>query len=439
MTNRANRAFLLMAATLLLSIPTSGHAAQDVGVWLQNYGTFATLILIFFSGVLVSFTPCVYPMIPITLSIIGARSAGQRPLMGFLRSAVFVLGIAVVYSALGFFGARTGHLFAFLFQNKWFVGALVIFFAAMGFSMMGFMEIQLPARFSGRLQSGANRGGFIGAFLLGLVTGVVASPCGSPVLFTILAVVAQGGKAALGVTMLFTYALGIGTLFLVLGTFPAFLSRIPKSGEWMEDIRRLLGLALFGVAFYYLRLVLSPVIYWPLVLLALLVAAAVVFVASSRNRRPFPKLLWLWRLVGMVLLALAVYFGLVKLPAAFSSKPADMSGWLTSEQAGIAEVKRSGKPMILDFGAEWCVACKELEEKTFSNPEVKQALEGFVLVRVDCTKASDATEKLEKKYGAKALPTVVFVTSGGDLLEDLTLRTYEPPAKFLERLKKVPR
>ncbi len=465
---------LLLPLLVAVSALASAAASGAVGERIAAQGLVLTVLSIFLGGVAVSLTPCLYPMIPITLSIIGARSAGQKPILGFLRSLVFVLGIALVYSLLGFFVARSGRTFGFILQNPYFLGAIAAFFVVMGVSMLGMFEIQMPAAIAGRLQQGANRGGYLGAFLLGLVTGVVASPCGSPVLVSVLAYAARSGQGAVGFLLLFAYALGIGMLFLLLGTFPSFLKAMPKSGVWMEDVKRFLGVVLIGVGIYYLNLVIPAAVYWPLVAV-LCLAGAVVIVVKSAERAGFPRLLAAWRLAGAVLVTFAVYVAVAQVPASFgvaggtepaaavgadrpgtpaepASKPAATAttataetkrggelAWLTDEKAGIEEVKRTGKPMIVDFTAAWCAACKQLDRKTFSDPKVRAQLEGFVRVKIDCTKETPENAALQKKYGSPSLPTVAFVTKDGEIRSELTLYEFEAADKFLERLGKVPR
>lgn len=456
------RMILILPLVMSMAAVSFG-SGSNVEETLAARGLLLTLALVFAGGVAVSLTPCLYPMIPITLSIIGARSAGQKPVLGFLRSLVFVLGIAVVYTALGFFVARTGGTVGFLFQNKWFVLGVALLFVAMGLAMMDYFTIQMPASISGRLQSGANRGGFVGAFLLGLVTGVVASPCGSPVLVGVLGIAAQSGRAGVGVSLLFAYAMGIGLLFLLLGTFPAFLGRMPRSGVWMEDVKKLLGLVMLGVAAYYVNTIMPETTYWVMVAL-LSVAAGVLLLERSGSRRAFPKLLVAWRVAAVLLLAMGAYAGFWRVPAASGAQAVQMAeaampagdgttttqaldggapavpaklAWLTSEEEGIARVKATGKPMMVDFTAAWCAACKQLERDTFSHPDVRAALADFVLVKIDLTEETPEGAELQKKYKSMSLPTVAFVTPDGKILDNLTLYAFESPAKFLERLAKV--
>ncbi|MGI8906197.1 MAG: protein-disulfide reductase DsbD family protein [Candidatus Sumerlaeaceae bacterium] len=515
-----NSSHLLRCASLLVLFiiaATPAFAADvDVAARLASQGVILTLLGVFGAGILVSLTPCLYPMIPITLSIIGARSAGQKPLTGFLRSFVFVLGIAVVYTALGLVAVSFGKSIDFLLRYKTFWLLLALFFIAMGISMLGAFQIQLPARFTGKLQgSTSGKGGFIGAFLIGLVTGVAASPCGSPVLAGLMAFGAQNSnRPVLIVSLFFAYAFGMGMLFMVLGTFPAFLKSMPKSGGWMDDVKKFLGAVLIGVGLYYLQNAMRamPGLYW-LIVIATALAGGLYIAIKAQARRNTPGLLLAWRITGVALALFAIYAAVAKFPlmlqsgtrsvatngrpvyspekliaeaksvlsddqkfaqlakqsspaqpasatapvakiqgepphpaeapkpadtqAAPAAAPASHADWLTDEPVGLALAKKEGKPVIIDFGAEWCAACKELERDTFPISPVAEELQKFVKVRIDCTEASDATDALQKKYGSTSLPTVAFIGKDGKWKKDLTLFTFEKPDKFLERLKKV--
>ncbi len=471
----------MLSLLALSGLGWAGISDFDAGASLVTRGFFLTWLVVFVAGVLVSFTPCVYPMIPITLSIIGARSAEQKPLRGFLVSLVFVLGLAVVYTALGYVGAKTGKLVGFMLQSKWFLGFLTLFFLAMGASMLGLFEIQMPPALASRLQGKAGRGGFVGAFLLGVVTGVVASPCGSPVLFSVLTLATQSGQEFVGMALLFGYALGIGMLFLVLGTFPSFLRAMPKSGDWMEDIRIFLGLLLIAVALgYYAGLLLPAAAHAVLLIVAALLGTAFAF-RQARKRSGRAGLQRFWLGLGVVMAGAAVYAGATGLvsrearvtsPLATAEKPVagqstagnmttattsvaattaseitSVAGadqverdtheeWLADEAEALRRAKELGKPVIIDFRADWCAACKELEHKTFPHPAVAPLLTRFIKVKIDATEETDENAALRQKYGALALPTVVLIRPDGTVAKDLVLRKFEEPTKFAERLKK---
>ncbi|MCX7625941.1 MAG: thioredoxin family protein [Candidatus Sumerlaeaceae bacterium] len=472
------RMVLFLGATVLGATAWGGVTDFDAGASLVARGFFLTWLIVFVAGVLVSFTPCVYPMIPITLSIIGARSAEQKPLQGFLRSLVFVLGLAVVYTALGYIGAKTGKLVGFMLQSKWFLGFLTLFFLAMGASMLGLFEIQLPPAVASRLQGKAGRGGYVGAFLLGIVTGIVASPCGSPVLFSVLTLATQSGQELVGMLLLFAYALGIGMLFLVLGTFPSFLRAMPKSGSWMEDVRIFLGLLLIAVAIgYYAGLLLAGPVHQVLVGVSALAGVVYILWRMRRNPQQPVALRRFWFAVSALLAAAAVWAGakaIVLRPDGVSPKEKEVvqatmkatgspistasvlaettvsakshaseaapaateaDGWLTDEAEALRRAKAENKPVLIDFRADWCAACKELEKKTFPHPAVAPLLVNFIKVKIDATEETDENAALRQKYGALALPTVAFVRPDGTLAAEFTLRKFEEPEKFAERVK----
>lgn len=461
---------LLLSLTLLA---TAGAFAADTNVAssLESKGLLLTLAGIFLGGMLVSLTPCVYPMIPITLSIIGARSAQSKPLVGFMRSLVFVLGIASIYTALGLIVALSGGTIGFLLQSKGFLFGLSIFFIFMGLGMLGLFNLQLPPAIAGRLQGTGNKGGFLGAFLLGITTGVVASPCGSPVLFSIITLAGTSGNAVTGGIMLFTYALGIGMLFLVLGASPVFLGKMPKSGVWMEDVKKFLGIVLILAAFYYLKLALPEMLVWGM-LIATCLFFAFIIAAKSQERAQSPALMWSWRLFAFALVGVVAWVTYKPIPylmaeeAALKEKvrsqslmatqralPDGSAGgaatagvpefaappeeWIEDEAAALALAKEKGWPVMVDFTADWCTICKELDREVFENDEVKKVLSGFIKVKVDCTEDTPENTKLQEKYKSISKPTVAFVTPDGTIREELTLYEKETAEQFIERLKKV--
>jgi thiol:disulfide interchange protein len=218
---------------------------------LEEQGLLAALLLVFIAGILASLTPCVYPLIPITVGIFGAKQADTR-LHAFGLSVVYVLGIAVTYSVLGVAAASLGTVFGGAMQNPWVLAAISLLFLVLGLSSLGVFEIRLPGAVQTKL-SQTGGAGWAGAFVMGLVAGIIAAPCVGPIVAGILLYVAQQQDPMLGFGLLFTFAIGMGQLFLALGTFSSLLNRLPQSGGWMEGVKLIFGVVFIAMALYYLQ------------------------------------------------------------------------------------------------------------------------------------------------------------------------------------------
>jgi thiol:disulfide interchange protein DsbD len=328
-------------------------------------------------------------------------------------------GIAVTYTSLGVGFALTGRALGFgSFLANWkVVVPLAGIFLAMAASMFGAFELSLPSGLQTRLSQVGGKG-FAGAFLMGLVGGIIAAPCTGPVLASVLAYVATTRSVFLGGGLLFTYAIGMGLLFFVVAVFAAAL---PKSGAWMETVKSVFGVVMVVAALYFLRNVWSglggigrhtvPFLAASIVLAAVGVAAGGLKLsfhgaAAEKFRKGLGIALLCIGGFGVVAWVLAV-----PAPAAAAKE----LQWVRGEQAGVQAAQAAHKPAFLDFYADWCLPCKELELKVFHQPEVMAELDRFQLVKVDCTKGDDdpATLETQKKYGADTLPTLVFVGADG--------------------------
>jgi thiol:disulfide interchange protein DsbD len=378
-------------------------------------GTFAIL---FAAGILTSLTPCVYPLIPITVSVFGARQSQNRT-RSVMLSATYVGGLAATYSALGVAAALSGRAFGAVLSSPWVVGVLAIFLLALAASMFGAFEIALPSGLQARLST-VKGAGFPSAFGMGLVAGLVAAPCTGPVLAGVLAFVATQRNAMMGFWLLFTYALGMGVLFFILG---ATSLRLPRSGAWMETVKSVLGVALLAAA---LALVLPllpragdlPLHEKPVALISGLLAFAGVAIGAlslsfhSERREQATKA------VALVLLFLGIglRFGWLGMPKSDGMKPIE---WLRDEPAAVKASLTSGKPLLIDFGAEWCAACKELDLHTWPDPAVaREVREHFVPLKVDATKGDEVSDALMTKYSVSGLPAVLMVACRDPLPKD---------------------
>ena len=386
--------------------------------------------LVFVGGVLTSLTPCVYPMIPITIGIFGGRQASR--LGAFTLASSYVLGMATMYTALGVLAAVLGFAFGTLLANPWVVVPMVALFVALALSMLGLWEIRLPAGLQARLATVGGRG-LSGAFAMGMVGGIIAAPCTGPILAAILTLVASTGSLGLGAGLLFTYALGIGVLFWLLAVFAVSL---PKSGAWMDTVKSVLGIAMLVTALFFLSRVVPVLARWEggsrsflLVNLALL-GVGIALGGLHLTLHDAGSLRRVRKVLGVALCTVGL-LGVVN----HALTPERKVRWVTSEAEALRLARAQGRPVMLDFSAAWCVPCKELEKRTFAEASVFAELERFVAAKVDVTEDTEQNEALRAKYKADTLPAVVLIDSKGKVVH--TVREFVGPDRFLPLLRKV--
>lgn len=379
---------------------------------------FWSFLVVFAFGIATSFTPCVYPMISIVMAILGAKGGGRR--QGFLLSLMLVLGMAVTYTTLGVIAASFGKAFGAFAQHPGFLIPLSLLFGLFSLSLLGAFEIRLPSALQSRLQDGPRKG-FLGAFLMGLVLGPISAPCVGPVIGTVLLGIATQGQVVLGALQLFTFALGMGVLFMVVGTFSASL---PRSGDWLVILKQTMGLVALGFAVWNLRFINPAWLNDGLWAVVLLLGAGVfgAFTSAEGLRSGFRKGLGLTFLVlGMLLSVRAVESGLgitlIPRPGA-AVEPVNKSwktAWLENDYEGaLARAKAERKLVVVDVWAEWCAACKELDEKTWPDPRISDWLaKHAVAVRVDTDKAR---KDLEKPLQILGYPTILVMDGDGTIL-----------------------
>ena len=421
-------------ANLQLGSPpdiSSGTATSESGKFSQalSQGYFWAFLFVFVGGILTSFTPCVYPLIPITVSVFGAGESVGR-LRSFLLSITYVLGIALTYSILGIAVASTGAVFGQIMADPRVMLPVCGILIALGLSMLGVFELRVPYALQNRLNN-VGGAGFAGAFAMGTVAGIIAAPCTGPALGAVLSYVATTESVFLGFWLLLTYALGMGLLFIVIGTFSGAIAALPRSGGWMYILENIFGVAIITVALYFLKDAIPPLRALLqnstsfFIIAGVLVLAGVALGKFSQRFKDLPRLVQFRKAVGVLLAVVGLYMFVGGLTTAESDLV-----WIADETQGLEAGQRESKPVMLDFYATWCAACNELEH-TYSDPAVKAKLSKFVNVKLDFTRNSAEVERLKQKYGIVGLPVVIFFDSEGNQLTDKRLEKFVEPEEFL--------
>ncbi len=410
--------------------PGSSGAVQQRLESALTQGGLVWFALLFLLGLSLNLTPCVFPMLGVTVSIFGARR--KEPLPKVLTHAVaYVLGIAVMYSALGVVAALTGGLFGAALQNPLVNVALGILLMVLSLSMFGLYELQLPLWLMDRL-GGANTTSVLGIFFSGLGVGVIAAPCVGPVVIGVLAVIAQKASVPFGLQTMFTLSIGLGFPYLFLAAFSNLIQSLPKSGDWMVWVKKTFGVLLATIGLNYVLIALAPRVAPWLVPAALLLGGMYLgFMEKSANDR---KLFRLFKRVGGVAALAGSVFLVLQILAA------QTRGILFApfnEQAVAASLAK-GRPVLLDFSADWCVPCHELEQQTFPDSRVTERAGDFDAYKVDLTKyESTESEGTRQKYGVTGVPTVIFLKPDGGEVRAARVEGFVPPDVFVERMKLV--
>ncbi|MBI5584449.1 MAG: protein-disulfide reductase DsbD [Deltaproteobacteria bacterium] len=412
------------------------------------------ILLSFFGfGLLLSLTPCVFPMIPILSGLIVSQGAGVTKKQGFLLSLVYVLGMAITYAVAGVLAGLSGSLLAAFFQNPWALSAFALVFVLLALSMFGFYELQLPSRLQNRLCHTSNRlpgGNLFGVLIMGALSALIIGPCVTAPLAGALLYISRTQNVWLGGSALFVLALGMGVPLLILGTSAGAL--LPKAGPWMEAVKKFFGILLLAVALWLV----SPFMALALQMFFL---SALLIISSMflRPLDPLPEGAGAWARIGKGVGLLIFLGGVAYLAGALGGSQnlyQPLAGLGAKGSAGdqpatagpsfqpltrtaeLDQVLQSSpdRPVLLYFGAEWCTSCKEMEHSTFRDPRVLEKLNKFRLFKVDLTEPHRETQALLKKFSLFGPPTVLLFDRQGREIEKARMVGEHDARQFLSRL-----
>jgi thiol:disulfide interchange protein DsbD len=428
----------------------SGDESGEIARLLKGASFWVAIVTFFGFGLLLSLTPCVFPMIPILSGIIVNHGHAVTHLRAFTLSLAYVLGMAITYAVVGVAAGFSGTLLSAALQNAWVLGSFALVFVILSFSMFGFYELQLPGALQSKLSDTANQqGGSLGAIaLMGALSALIVGPCVAAPLAGALLYIAQTKDAVLGGLALFAMGLGMGAPLLAVGVFSR--SFLPKAGPWMEAVKKFFGVVLLATALWLV----SPVLPgWAAMLgwAALLIVPAIYLHALDplpANAHGWQRF---WKGIGVVLLiyGTALLLGLLGgardplQPLAFlrgataaAVSPAPTFEKIKSVADLDARLASSTKPVMLDFYADWCVSCKEMEKFTFADPQVAAKMVQFTLLKADVTANNEDDKALLKRFGLFGPPGIIFFKDGQEIA-GLRVVGYQPADQFLPTLDKA--
>ncbi|MCE5232834.1 MAG: protein-disulfide reductase DsbD [Mizugakiibacter sp.] len=422
---------------------------QQLAGALQRHGRWLALLSFFGFGLLLAFTPCVLPMVPILSGLIAGAGAQLSTARAFALSLVYVLASSVVFTAAGVIAGLAGANLQATFQQPWILWSFAALFVLLALSMFGFYELQLPASWQAKLAAASNRqrgGSLAGVAVMGVLSALIVGPCVAPPLAAAVLYIGQTRDPLFGGLALFLLSLGMGAPLLAFGTAAGRL--LPRSGAWMETVKAAFGVAFLGLAIWMLARILDPL--WIMLMTGALLTACAVYLGAL-ERLPEGASGWkkLWKALGLLLL-IAGAAELVGAAAGGRDLLQPLRGIAggAQQEAGLAfrtvkgvdgldralaEAAAQGQPVMLDFYADWCVSCKEMERFVYTRPEVHQALSGYVLLKADVTANDAADQALLRRYGLFGPPATLFFGKDGQERRALRLIGYENAARFVAR------
>ncbi|MEA1986899.1 MAG: protein-disulfide reductase DsbD [Candidatus Marinimicrobia bacterium] len=390
-----------------------------------NKGFLLILVIVFFGGLALNLTPCVYPLIPITIGYFANQSGKGSSV---LKASMYVVGISITYSVLGTVAALSGSMMGSLLSNPIVLISIAVVMVLLSLSMFGVYEFRLPS-FLMNIGSGAQSGA-IGSLIMGLTMGIIAAPCVGPFVIGLLTYVAKSGNPFVGLIMFFTLSLGLGLPYLFLGIFSDKIGNLPKSGEWLNGVRIFFGLVLVGMALYFVNPLVSENIRHFL-LPGYMIFAGIYYAIIDNSGKKSIGFLKGKMALSIIVISIGVW--LIK-PAGENIAELD---WEKYSIENLETADENDKIVMIDFFADWCIPCIELDELTFSDKKVQEELSEFVLIKADLTKSNEEVKMLREKYKIKGVPTIIFLDEAGNEIVNMRMNGFMKAEKFIKHLRKA--
>jgi len=403
-------------------IDSPNNDENQVSNWIEEKGLAVSLFLIFLGGLALNLTPCVYPLIPITVSFFGAQASGSKS-QSILMGLFYALGMSITYSALGVFAALTGSLLGNALQNPVVIIAIAMILFALGTSMFGLFEIRVPQSLA--LMGNKNRSGYFGSALMGLTVGFIAAPCIGPFVLSLLVYVGKLGNAFTGFLLFFVLSMGLGLPYIFLAASSSSISKLPRSGEWMEGVKVIFGLILFGMVLNTLEPLIAKDIFKIIFPLYIILAGIYLIIFDRKGLSSF-----IYSKIKYFIAVAAIIFGSWMLKPQQANEEVKWK-MLTSVESIDKSISDENKPVMIDFYADWCAQCKELDEYTYTNPVIVELSQSLNTIKIDLTKEN---ESITNKYNIKGLPVVIFMSSKGEEYKELRVTGFLKPEDFKKKI-----
>ena len=421
------------------------NEVDSIASSLKSENLVLILATFFGFGLLLSLTPCVFPMIPILSSIIvkASKNENMSATKGFILSLIYVLSMSIAYTIAGIIAGLFGANLQIILQNPYVIVAFAMIFVLLAFSMFGYFELKLPESLQSKINKttdGKEKQGVIGIAIMGFLSALIVGPCIAPPLAGALVYIGQTGNAVLGGMALFVLSLGMGVPLLIIGLGAGKF--MPKPGGWMENVTRFFGIVMFGVAIWLLGRVLSPTLvisFWALLLFGTAIYLRTYANMMTQTLSSILFILGVFLLIGAISGATSPLKPFEKITLLNGLKKNDEKLVFTKIK-NIDELKEimksSKKPVMIDFWASWCVACEELEDITFKDTEVIKKLQNFTLIKIDVTQNNEEDKALQKMFEVIGPPTLIFWDIRKQETPNLKVVGYKNPKEFLEILNK---